>query len=180
MIADDASRRERTRVAAPAASDRAAHPPFESFFHAEYTRLYAAMCGVTGSRHEAEDITQEAFVRVLERWGAVGTMDDPTGYLYRTAMNIFRSRYRRAKLAMRKAAGRTEQDNAFAAVDTREELIRSLRELSPRQRAAIVLTQLRGYSSEEAAQMLGTNAAAVRMLTSRARTAMRKSAGGEA
>ena len=58
------------------------------------------------------------------------------------------------------------------------DLIRALRELNPRQRAAVVLTQLRGYSSEEAAAMLGTNAAAVRMLTSRAKTSIRRTAGG--
>ena len=107
---------------------------FEGFFHAEYGRLFTAMCGVTGS-HEAEDITQEAFVRVLERWGTVGGMDD-AGYLYRTAMNVFRSRYRRAKLAMRKAVRLTEQDDAFASVDTHadrsERSVSSTRASAPR------------------------------------------------
>ncbi|HUL84304.1 MAG TPA: sigma-70 family RNA polymerase sigma factor [Actinomycetota bacterium] len=176
MVARDEASRGRQR--ADRTADRAADAGFEGFFHTEYGRLYTAMCGVTGSRHEAEDITQEAFVRVLERWGTVGGMDDPAGYLYRTAMNVFRSRYRRAKLAMRKAVGLTEQDDAFASVDSHADLVRALRELNPRQRAAIVLTQLRGYSSEEAATMLGTNAAAVRMLASRAKTSIRRTAGG--
>ena len=112
-------RDEERRAAAPdRTAGLTADATFEGFFHAEYGRLFTAMCGVTGSRHEAEDITQEAFVRVLERWGTVGGMDDPAGYLYRTAMNVFRSRYRRAKLAMRKAVRLTEQDDAFASVDT--------------------------------------------------------------
>ena len=49
---------------------------------------------MTGDRVEAEDIAQEALVRVYERWGQVGGMDSPTGYLYRTAMNLARSRLR--------------------------------------------------------------------------------------
>ena len=38
---------------------------------------------------------QDAFLSVWERWDRVGEMDDPLGYLYRTAMNLFRKRYRR-------------------------------------------------------------------------------------
>ena len=44
---------------------------------------------------------QEAFVRIWERWDKVGRLEEPTGYLYRAAMNIVRSRYRRASLALR-------------------------------------------------------------------------------
>lgn len=40
---------------------------------------------ITGSKTEAEDLAQEAFIRVLERWDTVATMEDPAGYLHRTA-----------------------------------------------------------------------------------------------
>ncbi|HEY5859013.1 MAG TPA: sigma factor, partial [Actinomycetota bacterium] len=70
--------------------------PFEDFFKAEQHRLFGALCLLTHDRIEAEEIGQEAFVRVWERWDRVGVMADPTGYLYRVAMNLFRSRYRRA------------------------------------------------------------------------------------
>ena len=78
---------------------------------------------------------------------------------------------------MRQAVRLTEQDDAFASVDTHADLIRALRELNPRQRAAVVLTQLRGYSSEEAAATL-ERTPPPGMLTSRAKTSIRRTAGG--
>ena len=42
--------------------------PFEELFDAERDRLFRTMCVITGSRQEAEDLSQEAFARVWERW----------------------------------------------------------------------------------------------------------------
>src|SRR4029450_12416481 len=78
--------------------------PFEEFYEQEQGHLFGAMCLITGSRHEAEGITQEAFVRVWERWDRVQDVENPSGYLYRTAMNVFRMRYRRARIAGRRVA----------------------------------------------------------------------------
>ncbi|HXJ67174.1 MAG TPA: sigma factor, partial [Actinomycetota bacterium] len=75
---------------------------FEEFFDREKGALFGALALVTRNRHEAEELTQDAFVRLLERWDRVGEMDDPRGYLYRTAMNTFRSRYRRAVTAAKR------------------------------------------------------------------------------
>jgi len=147
---------------------------FEAFFADHHSRLYAALCASTGNRQEAEELMQEAFLKLWERWDRVSSLDDPVGYLYRTAMNLFRKRLRRAKVAMRKAVGSIERADAYDVVDVRETVIAGLRELSPSQRAAVVLTNLRGFSSEEAAEMLGMNAATVRALASRGRSRMRK------
>jgi hypothetical protein len=78
-------------------------PSFEEFYRAKYRRLFTALCLVTGDRHEAEEVAQEAFVRVFERWDHVGLLDDPTGYVFRVSMNVFRGRYRRASLGLRRA-----------------------------------------------------------------------------
>jgi hypothetical protein len=83
-------------------SDRPAKPSggdFEAFFEAEHERLLRALFVVTGSAEEADELMQDAFVAVWERWDWVGGMHDPTGYLYRTAMNRFRSRLRSARAA---------------------------------------------------------------------------------
>jgi RNA polymerase sigma factor (sigma-70 family) len=156
-------------VQAPADAPR----PFEDFFEREKGDLYRAMCLVTHDRHEAEDITQEALVRVFERWDRVGEMDDPHGYLYRTAMNVFRSRYRRAILATRRTIGVAHPDDEIANVDSRNATVLALATLSPRQRAAVVLTDLLGFPSEEAAQMLGIRASTLRMHASRAHAALK-------
>lgn len=131
-------------------------PPieFNEFFHLNHGRLFAALCLTTGNRHEAEEIAQDAFLCVLERWQRVSTMDDPSGYLFTTAMNQFRKRFRRAKVAALLPMQRTVPDDVFSTIDDRDTVVRALRNLTPRQRAAIVLTAILDYPSEEAAEIL--------------------------
>jgi RNA polymerase sigma factor (sigma-70 family) len=141
---------------------------FELFFDREKSRLFRALCLVTRNRSEAEELTQDAFLSVYERWDRVGTMDDPSGYLYRTAMNAFRSWHRRSALAAKRTIGLTRPDDAIAMIDEQDAVIRSLAPLSARQRAAVVLIDLLGYSSEEAGRMLGIRASTVRTYAERA------------
>ena len=115
---------------------------FEAFFSAEHAGLFGALYLIAGNRQEAEELMQEAFLKVWERWDRVRAMQDPTGYLYRTAMNEFRMRRRQAVVAARRALGRIPGPNAFDAVDARDALDRALASISSRQRAAIVLTDL--------------------------------------
>src|SRR5512132_1621022 len=145
-----------------------AETSFEDFFQREKEGLYGALCMVTRNRHEAEELTQDAFVRVLERWERVAVMDDPRAYLYRTAMNTFRTGYRRTALAARRALRVSPPDDAIADVDAHDTTMRALATLSPRQRAAVVLTDLLDFPSEQAARMLGIRASTVRMHVSRA------------
>ena len=146
---------------------------FEELFASESSRLFGALCLITRDAHEAEDIGQEAFLRVLERWDRVGTMVDPTGYLYRVAMNVFRSRYRRARVAARKLLSPGSAD-AIAEVEDRDAVNHLLDMLAPRQRAALVLTAVLDYSSDEAGQILGMPGSSVRVLASRARATLRE------
>jgi RNA polymerase sigma-70 factor, ECF subfamily len=149
---------------------------FEDFFGEEHARLFGALCFVTGDRHEAEEIMQDAFLRMWERWDEV-QFADPSAYLFRTAMNVFRNRYRRSVLGLRKTLGITPSEDAFANVDDRDLLVRSLRELTPDQRAAVLLTGYVGLSSEEAGKMLGMRASTIRTLATRGRAAIREKAG---
>jgi RNA polymerase sigma-70 factor (ECF subfamily) len=149
-------------------------PSFDEFYEATFRRLFTALCLVTGNRHEAEEVAQEAFVRVFERWGHVGVLEDPTGYLFRVSMNVFRSRSRRASLVLRRAlflAPAATDD--LATVETHDAVVRLLLGLDPKQRAAVLLTAILDYSAEEAGQMLGLRASSVRSLTTRARAQMK-------
>ena len=151
---------------------------FETFFEERRSKLFGAMCLVTGNRQEAEEITQDAFLKLWERWDRVSGLEDPTGFLFRTAMNVFRNRARRAALAARKALGLVEQTDDLAAIDDRDEVIRAMRHLTPNQRAALVLTGYLGYSSEEAARTLGVRASTVRALATKARATARATVEG--
>jgi RNA polymerase sigma factor (sigma-70 family) len=150
---------------------------FEVFFAATNPRLFTALWLVTGDRYEAEEIAQDAFLRVLERWDRVGRLDNPESYVFRTAMNVFRNRYRRAALAVRRSISLAPQaSDELAAVEDRDEVIRLLRPLPPRQRAAVVATSILDLSAEEAGRVLGMRSATVRALTSRARTRIKDEA----
>jgi RNA polymerase sigma-70 factor, ECF subfamily len=150
---------------------------FEEFFEAERARLYRALYLVTGSASESEDLTQEAFVRLWERWDRVGRMERPVGYLFKAAMNLHRSRLRRARRAAAHAVAPGPAEDAFALIDTRRYIEAALIQLPVRQRAAIVLTELLGLSSEEAAQALGARPGTIRSLASQGREALRYALG---
>jgi RNA polymerase sigma factor (sigma-70 family) len=100
-------------------------------------------------------------------------MESPTGYLHRAAMNIFRNRYRRARLGLRKAIGIEPVIDAFDAAEDRISVSGALGRLTPKQRAALVLTELLGYPANEAGRMLGVRGSTVRSLSSTARAALR-------
>jgi RNA polymerase sigma-70 factor, ECF subfamily len=168
---------EMARLRAVEASDVEAAPmavSFEEFFQREREGLYRTLWLVTRNRFEAEELAQEAFVRVLERWDRVSAMEEPRRYLYSTAMNAFRTGYARARLAARRSMGLVPDDDAMAAIDERDATVRALAGLSPRQRAAVVLTDMLGFRSEEAAKMLGIRASTLRMHASRAHAALKE------
>ncbi|HEY7658961.1 MAG TPA: SigE family RNA polymerase sigma factor [Actinomycetota bacterium] len=146
---------------------------FEAFFHAQRPRLLGSMILITGSSFEAEDLVQEAFFKVWERWDRVGAMDDPTGYLFRTALNAHRSAYRRAVRATRRALAPPPAIDPFDAVAERDEILRALGAMTPRQRAAVVLTELHGYGVDEAARALRIRPGTVRVLVSKGRASLR-------
>src|SRR5436305_8877819 len=105
-------------VAGPAGDEEG--PGFEAFFLANHLALYRALWLVTRNRHEAEEIMQDAFLKLWERWDRVASLDDPEGYLFRTALNLWRSRLRRAAVAVRKATHRLPTDDQMAAVEQRD------------------------------------------------------------
>lgn len=142
---------------------------FEDLFADQHERLYRALYLIVGNSHEAEELMQDAFVQVLERWDRI---DNPAGYLYRSAFNSTRSRFRRLKLAAKRTLTPGQPGDPFAAADLRDQMVR---ELPERQRAALVLLDLLEYRSEEAAEVLRVTAATVRSLASHARAAMKLS-----
>ena len=145
---------------------------FEELFWDEHERLYRSLYLIVGNSQEAEELMQDAFVHVLERWDRI---DSPAGYLYRSAFNSTRSRFRRLQMAARRTLSIGEPEDPFAAADLRDQVVRSLRELPKRQRAALVLLDLLDYPSEEAAAVLGVTPATVRSLASHARAALKLS-----
>lgn len=146
---------------------------FDTFFEEEHERLFKALYFVTGNRHDAEELMQDAFVSLWERWNEIGRIADPTGYLFRVALNGFRMRRRRAAMAVRKVVPIPERRDAFLDAEMRADVRQLLLEVSPRQRAALLLVDLLGYPSEQAARILRVRPSTVRALASKGRQALR-------
>jgi RNA polymerase sigma-70 factor (ECF subfamily) len=170
----DAHLRSVPASSAEGAVVRQATSSFEEFYEANFQRVFSALCLVTGNRNEAEEIAQDGFLKVLERWDRVVRLEDPTGYLFRVSMNVFRKRYRRATLALRRTPSPAPAEtDELSVVETRDEVVRLLEGLSPQQRAAILLTAILDYTAEEAGGILHLRASSVRSLTARARAQMK-------
>ena len=150
---------------------------FDTFMEEEHERLYRALYFITGSREDAEDLSQEAFMKLWERWNTIEEIEDPTGYLFRVALNGFRMRWRRAAMALRRHVPLAGPRDEFVEAEMRADVRRLLLALTPRQRAALLLVDLLGYPSEEAARILRVRPSTVRNLASQGRRALKTTEG---
>ena len=112
-----------------------------------------------------------------ERWATIDRIDDPTGYLFRVALNGSRMRARAARRATRRLVAIDPSYDPFDEVDMREDVRRMLRSLTPRQRAALVLLDLYGYGSEDAAEIMRIRPSTVRALATQGRAVLRNAGG---
>lgn len=123
---------------------------------------------MTGSQDEAEDLLQAALERVFRRWRSIS--GDPEGYLRRTMYHLAADGWRR-KRAWRARLGLLTrpdtQPDTTDVVDSRDHLVRLLRELPPRQRTAIVLRYLEQLTEAETAEAMGCSLGTVKAATSR-------------
>ena len=150
---------------------------FDGFFEAEHERLYKALYFVTGSGQDAEELMQDAFLKLWERWDRIHTIEDPTGYLFKVALNGFKMRLRHAAVAVRKSSSVAEHRDEFNDAEMRADVRQMLLALTPRQRAALMLVDLLEYPSDQAADILGVRASTVRSLATQARQALRATEG---
>ena len=146
---------------------------FDTFFEEEHERLFKALYFVTGNRHDAEELMQDAFLRLWERWDELDRISDPSGYLFRVALNGFRMRRRRAAMSLRKVAPIPERRDPFLDAELRADVRQLLLGVTPRQRAALLLVDLLGYPSEQAARILRVRPSTVRALATKGRRALR-------
>jgi RNA polymerase sigma-70 factor (sigma-E family) len=148
---------------------------FADFVSADATRLMRIAYLLTGDHEAAEDLLQETLERVYVAWPRV---DNPFAYaraaLASRAANRWRDRARRREAPLTDAA-----DVAHAGADgseriaQRDELVRALTQLGPRQRATVVLRYLEDLSEAETAAALGCSVGTVKSQTSRALARLR-------
>ncbi|HWH95036.1 MAG TPA: RNA polymerase sigma factor [Baekduia sp.] len=131
-------------------------------------RLYRAALALCGNRHDAEDLVQETYARVLARPRFL-RHDDDLGYLLRVLRNTFLNRLRTQKRKPAPLELDAERDGLARASDPRHpeaalevsELLRAIAQLPADQRDAVVAIDIVGLSYREAGRALGAKEATI-------------------
>jgi RNA polymerase sigma factor (sigma-70 family) len=122
---------------------------------------------LTGSQETAEDLVQDAFIRLAGRFRHIRNPDQLRGYLRRTVINLHLSRLRRLRLE--RAFLRRESIAQTNLVDVpdlgvRDELVRALQAIPARQQVAVVLRHCLDFSEAQVAEAMGCSTSAARNL----------------
>jgi RNA polymerase sigma-70 factor (sigma-E family) len=151
-------------------------------FLAERGRPLLRVAALLGGGPEAgEDLLQAALERLLRRWRRFE--GDPEGYLRRTLYHLAADDWRRQRRRLARLPRLGGTDRGIVAdgsiqVDQRDELFRLLLQLTPGQRAAIVLRYWEDLSEAEAAEVLGCSVGTVKSATSRGLARLRELSNG--
>ncbi len=146
----------------------------------QYERLVLATAlRLLGDLEDAQDASQEVFLRLYRNLNKVETSGHLSAWLYRVTVNVCHDarRKRRVSAPVEDAAElpalTADPQRTAIATERRRALEMSLRMLSEKERAVLVLRDLEGLSTEEVARALGTTEATVRSQLSKARVKVR-------
>ncbi len=144
----------------------------EELYREQGARLWRAVLAYTGDREVANDAVAEAFAQILRRGRAIRR---PLPWIWRAAFRIAAGELAgRARFADVQAGDDIEQPSEHGGFgDPSGSLMAALRQLSPMQRGSLVLHYYAGYQMRDAARILGSTSAAVRVHLSRGRRRLR-------
>jgi RNA polymerase sigma factor (sigma-70 family) len=146
------------------------HASFEAVYEGQRLAAIRLATMLTGSRALAEEIVQDVFLRVHERWHEVV---DPPAYVRRSVVNACRSHRRSAERSARREAQVALAEVAPSA-ERDDGLRAALRALPEHQRAVLVLRYFEDLPDEEIARLLGCRRATVRSTARRALQQLRE------
>lgn len=157
-------------------------PDWQTIVEQHSDRVYRLALRLTGNRHDAEDLTQEVFVRVFRSLHTYtpGTFE---GWLHRITTNLFLDQARRKQRirfdalsderAARLASTAAAPEAAYTDRTFDDDVEAALAALPPDFRAAVVLCDIEGLSYEEIAEILGAKLGTVRSRIHRGRAMLR-------
>lgn len=151
-----------------------------------YVRHTPAAVGLayllTGDGDTAEDLVQDAFVRLSGRFQHLRNPEAFASYLRRTVVNLHLSRLRRIRVERSYLAGQRggvgPTQSSMPDIAERADLWAGLQQLPARQRAAVVLRYYEDLSEKESADVLQCSVSAVKSLVAQAIETLREQIGG--
>ena len=151
----------------------------EEVFREHHRMIYRTAYSVTGRRHDAEDVLQTLFLRLLRRGLPPGFSQNPQGYLYRAAVNVslnlVRTRNREQsidgaeRLLVAVPAPGSPPDTGLE-----RRLLAAIAQLKPRAVEILILHYEHDKSDAEIAKMLGTSRGTIAVALYRARARLKK------
>jgi len=138
---------------------------------------------LTGDADQAEDLVQDAFVKLIGRFANLRNPDSFDAYLRQTVVNLTRSTFRRRRVERaylaRQRATAPASSGGLPDVEERDALWTQLNNIAPRQRAALVLRYYEDLTEYQTADLLGCSIRTVNSLVARGMQAMRAQQEGE-
>lgn len=128
--------------------------------------LWRSLLAFTGDPEIASDAMAEGFAQALRRGDAIR---EPERWIWRASFRIAAG-----ALKERGRHGPFEGSESYEMEETSRELLSALRQLSPKQRGAVVLHHAGGYPLKEAAKILGTTPGAMKVHLMRGRDRLRR------
>ncbi len=142
---------------------------FSWFFTSEYPQVVRLLRVVVRDGGAAEDLAQEAFVRLHRNWDKVSRYDSPEAWIRRVALNrAFSWRRREARRSHLELAAAPPSELDGPTAD-RADVLRAVHALPPRDRALVALYHLEDRPLTEVAEVLGLRPGAAKVALHRAR-----------
>jgi len=152
----------------------------DGFVNEHLRRVFLQIYRMVGSVHDAQDLTQEAFIKALQRQDQLKDERKAAHWLSRIATNTALDFLRRGRRVAFVELGEAPERHLESAEDAllrgeqRDWLAAGLERLTPRERAALVLRDVEDLPAEEVARRLGCSRATVRSHIANARIKIRK------
>ena len=150
------------------------------------TLLFRVAYSVLRSRPEAEDVVQDAFLRVMEHRRSLTTVRDMRVWLIRIAWNLALDRKRRKRpeqldemFALALADKTMPADVALEGAQQFQQVLHAIERLPKAERHVLLLSAIEEFDTAEIANIVQRSESAVRALLSRARRRLREQVGGD-
>ncbi|MGD0771343.1 MAG: sigma-70 family RNA polymerase sigma factor [Candidatus Solibacter sp.] len=158
-------------------------PAFELLMRRYERLVLVTALRLAGNLPDAQDVSQEVFLKLYRNLGKLSSEDAVASWLYRVTVNACHDLRRRrppedaVENGGQLAAGGADPHQALSESERRRALELSLRMLPEKERVALVLRDLEGLSTEEVARVLGSSPATVRSQISKARVKVKRFVG---